>query len=223
MRTGILPDLHYPLHDEKALQWAIRTLKRAEVKKLILLGDVVTLDAVSRFSKSLRTQADFPEELEGGRRFFQRLDRVFRDVPITLLQGNHEHRLYSYLVKNAPVLAALPELQFRKLLGIPRRWKVYTYGQYVMEQGVLVQHGRKWGHSAYRQRFLYGVSSVSGHSHRLKMMSHRLANGKEIQAVELGCLCQMDQGYATLVDWTHACGWIDRGHIVVKTRGATAE
>lgn len=218
--VGLVPDIHIPKEDPAAIHWALQLLKRRGISKLVLLGDVVCLDSLSRFLKSLTTAAGLPDELKTGRRFFAKIEKMFGDIPVTLLLGNHEERLAKYLLKHAPALAELPELSFESLFRVPRRWRVVKYGDYIMEQGVLLQHGKKWGQATCRGNILLGCSSVQGHSHRVNVVHHRQANGRVITAAELGCLCSMDQGYARLVNWSHACGVIAGGAIhVITPRG----
>jgi hypothetical protein len=215
---GVLPDMHIPQENKAAVTWAIRTLQAAGITRLILLGDVINLDAVSRFLKTPEQAARLPEELLQGRRFIQRLLKAFPGLPVTYLLGNHEERLTKYICKNAPALLDLPSISFRELMVVPKSWQVVPYGSFVFEQGVLVQHGTRWGHATCRQNLALGCSSIQGHSHRARVELHRLANGTQLAACEMGCLCDFDQGYSKLNDWTHACGLIQGGHINLITR-----
>ena len=219
--VGIVPDIHIPKEDPAAIRWALQSLRKAGIRKLVLLGDVVCLDSLSRFLKSLKTAAQLPDELKVGRRFFAMVDRMFDNAQITLLLGNHEERLSKYLLKHAPALSDLPELSFPALFRVPKRWRVLKYGDFIMEQGVLLQHGKKWGRATCRGNLLLGCSSVQGHSHRVNIVHHRAANGRVITAAELGCLCQMDQGYASLVDWTQAFGILAERKIHIITPDGT--
>lgn len=217
-KAGLLPDVHLPRHNPAAVRWAVRGLRDEGLTHLYLLGDVVTFDSVSRFKKTLQTASSLPDEFKQGRQFIRWIEKQLPGVKVTYLFGNHEDRPYSNLLKNAPEWSDLPELELRRLLGIPAGWKVVPYGDYIMEQGVVVQHGKRWGRATCRQNLEFGCSSVQGHSHRVNSAQRRLADGRQIVAVELGCLCDFDQGYSKLNDWTHAVGWIEGGHIIVKTR-----
>ncbi len=198
----------------------MRELKGLNLTGLTLLGDVVTFDAVSRFSKSMLVRSSFPEEIVRGREFFKWIERRFPGIPKRLMQGNHEARLSKYLLNRAPELGDLPELIFRDLLRIPRHWKVFDWGEFTKEQGVLVQHGKLWGRNTAVRNLLLGCSSVQGHSHRSKIVTHRFAGtGKIITSAELGCLCDFDQGYAKLTDWSHACGFIRDGSVAGIIKG----
>lgn len=212
--VGILPDIHIPKEDKQAVQWALETMEEQNITKLVLIGDVITLDSVSRFSKSLSARAGLPEEIEQGQDFIKKLDRRFGGLPVVYLQGNHENRLSQFLLRKAPELGELPQLMFRTLMNVPDHWEVLDYGDFTKEQGFLIQHGTAWGQNAARRNLLLGCSVVQGHSHRFKVMSHRCAGtDKILTSCELGCLCSFDQGYAKLTDWSHACGWLKDGNL----------
>jgi len=222
--TAIIPDIHIPAEDKKAVRWAVRTLKQQNPKHVILLGDVLNLDSVSRFSKSLKDQLALPIELQRARKFLHWLAEQFPSARFTYLYGNHEARLYRYLLNHAAVLAELPELRLRHLLGIPDKWQTLDYGDYVMEQGVLLQHGKKWGRTACRQNLMFGCNSIQGHSHRVSLVQHGRPDGSVIYAAELGCLCSIKQSYTSLNDWSHACGILRKGQLTIFTpNGKRAE
>ena len=207
--VGLLPDIHIPKHDPAALAWAIRELKDQRPTKLVLLGDVISLDSVSRFTTTLSVRASLPKEIQAGSEFIRELERIFPRTPKVYLQGNHERRLSNYLLRKAPELGELPTLMFRQLLQIPDHWEVLDDGDFTKEQGVLIQHGRSWGNNAAQKNLMLGCSVVQGHSHRFKVLTHRCAGSDEIlTSCELGCLCDFDQGYSKLTNWSHACGWL---------------
>jgi hypothetical protein len=216
----VIPDIHIPAHDKRAVDWAVQTLREHKPHGITLLGDVIDLEGVSRFSKTLARRASLPKEIKLGREFFTWINKQFPKSRIRLMLGNHEDRLWKYLLRSAPELAELPELQFRNLFGVPKRWEVYRYGEFVKEQGILLMHGKKWGQALLRQNImLLGCSFVQGHSHRLKVLEHRFAGtGRQVFGAELGCLCNLKQCYAALTDWRHACGLIENKRLKVFTR-----
>ena len=217
--VGILPDLHIPKEDGAAVEWAVRELKDFNLTKLILLGDVISLDSVSRFQKSLSVRSSLPTEVARGAEFLQYLERKFPKIPKVYLQGNHEHRLSSYLLRHAPELGELPTLMFRQLLQVPQHWEVLDYGDFIKVEGFLVQHGRSWGQNAARRNLFLGCSVVQGHSHRYKVLAHRCAGSGQTQiSCELGCLCDFDQGYSKLTDWSHAYGVITQQRLMTAVR-----
>lgn len=220
-RYGILPDLHIPEHDLAATEWALAGLESAKIDGLILLGDVVSLDAVSRFQKPPKGLTILEEELEAGREFFSEVEAQFSRLRERVyLFGNHEARLSAYLIRNAPALVELPQVQLRTLLGLAWHWQTVPYGQLIERQGVIFQHGKLFGHNTCRKNLLLGKSVVQGHSHRLSVVHHRFPHGAEIASIELGCLCRYEQNYTSVTDWTHAYGILEGGRVTVVSKVA---
>jgi len=156
VRTIVLPDIHYPKHDPAALRWALRYVNELQPRRVILLGDVINLDAVSRFPMPSRVVTNFPTEIRKYRAFYQRL---VRRLP-------RDQRLQSYLVKRAPALAELPDLQLKEFLRLPKSWKIIPYPTGIWEeQGVICMHGQKYSQSCVQRYIKFGCSTVSGHSH----------------------------------------------------------
>lgn len=217
--TVILPDIHIPVDDPAAVEWALWVVREINPSKVILLGDVLDLDALSRFQKTLRRQAGLLEELDVVRDWIAEVAAEWAEREVVYLYGNHEVRLESYLLRNAPELAELPELSLRALLRIPASWTTVPYKHAYMEQGVLVEHGVRFAHGLCQSNLnRLGMSSVCGHSHRAALAHRRMPDGRVITAVESGCLSQVSMGYAPLTDWVAAVTVIDEGQVELVRR-----
>lgn len=217
--TVCIPDIHIPTHDPVALEWALRLIRELDPGRVILLGDVLDLDALSRFQKTRRREAGLIDELDEVREWIGYVERQWRKREVTYLYGNHEVRLESYLLRNAPELAELPELSLRALLCVPDRWTTVPYKHHVIEQGVLVEHGVRFAHGLCQSNLnRLGMSSVCGHSHRAAMAHRSRPDGSVITAVESGCLSKLSACYAPLTDWVQACTIIDDGRVELVRR-----
>ncbi len=214
MLTLCIPDIHIPDHDPDALSWALRTGLALRPYKVILLGDVINFDPICRFPKPPRAALTLQDELEAAQHVIRRIDQTFKAAKIVWLCGNHEERLTKYLWRNAPELADLQELALEHVLRVPVRWKVVPPMKMYREQGVFVFHGVRWSRTVldYNLRE-YGVSSVQGHSHRLDVKHHRLANGRIISAAEAGTLQKLHVNYCLSTDWCHGMAVIESGAI----------
>lgn len=214
-----LPDLHSPDHDEAALVWALHVVEEWDPYKIILLGDAVDFKSISRFPKRPSAALTFPEERKAARALIRELAKRFEGREVVYLIGNHEVRLDRYLWKHAPELCELGELAFTELLKVPEDWKVVPYNKVYMEQGVLVQHGRKFARSVLASNLAeFGCSSVQGHSHRLGVIHRRLPDGRVISAAEAGCLQRFDVDYAAVTNWTHGLAYIEDGHVGIHRK-----
>lgn len=213
-RTVCFGDTHVPQHDPAALRWALQATKELRPQKVILLGDMVDFLALSRFPKSPQQQLALQKELKAGRALIRTLEQALSKYEVVYILGNHEARPAKYLWKRAPELVDMPELAVPALLGVPNRWHIVPFGEAYLEQGALVIHGTRWGKTACQQYLSdYGMSVVAGHSHRLNLAKRRLPDGREITAVECGCLCKLKQNYSSINNWTHALAVIEGGKI----------
>lgn len=217
--TVCLPDMHVPLEDTGAMTWALAYTARLKPNHVILLGDVMDFRSLSRFPKSPAQAVALKQELKEGRRWIALFEELFRPAKITFLLGNHCLRVSKYLWKQAPELNCLPELAVPALLRVPERWRVVPYRGYVIEQGVMVTHGERYGRTATLSNLAeYGCSVITGHSHRAVLVDRRMPNGKILTGVEAGCLCKLNQGYSTTTNWVHALAVIQNGAVRLVRR-----
>lgn len=192
----ILPDVHVPYHDEEALG-AVENLMRGEnFDELVILGDLIDAYSISSFDKDTRKE-NLQVELDVAKKFLKKWRSIFLDKKITLLEGNHEHRLKRLLMKN-PGLLGLEALKIENLLGLKElEIDFYPYMEpYRVGDSVFV-HGKAVSkHSCYSgKRTLMdgGFKNVfMGHTHRAGMFFKTGFGGRR-RAIECGHLCDVDQ------------------------------
>lgn len=105
------------------------------VDEIVLLGDYADFYSVSRHKKDPRVGALLMEEVESVREGLDELDRLFPLSKKVFLEGNHEVRLESYLVEQAPALFGVTEVQMLFGLNLRPRWTFHSFGR---EQGYRV-------------------------------------------------------------------------------------
>jgi predicted phosphodiesterase len=211
--TAVIPDVHIPYQDKQAVELCLQRIKEERAGRIVILGDLVDFEAISRFSRKLEKRAAFEWELGLGRKWIKNLSRRFRGVEIHFLAGNHESRLSKYVVRNCPELSGLPQLALEEILEVPKSWRMYSYNLNAVHiDGVNYIHGRKFsGNVCMSNLKKYMGSVVQGHSHRASSQYLNLPSGKQIGAVEAGCLCDLNPAYAADVDWSHAMAWAENG------------
>jgi len=211
--TAIIPDVHIPYQDKQAVELCLQRIREERAGKIVILGDLMDFEAVSRFNRKLDKRAAFEWELRLGRKWIKNLSRRFKGAEIHFLSGNHESRLSKYVVRNCPELSGLPQLALDEILEIPKDWRTYSYNlNAVRVDGVSYTHGRKFsGNVCMANLKKYMGSVVQGHSHKTSSLYHRLPDGRLIGAVEAGCLCDLCPSYAADVSWVHAMAWAQDG------------
>jgi len=211
MKIAVINDLHIPYLDIKVTENAIRTIKDEKCEKLIIAGDLMDCEAISKFSKPLKIR-DFSKEVEQTKLWIKTFTKL--NLPIEFIIGNHCQRLERFINDKVPEFSGLPELDIKNLIELPKSWHVIPYNKHIIINGVIVKHGTKYGQNVVQQNLNFGTSTIVGHSHRLTQAHRRLYDGKIISATENGCLCQLDLDYMDHNNWTHGMCIIENNGFV---------
>lgn len=222
----IISDLH-GRHMDKKLRAALGVFLRDHaVDHLILNGDIMDGEAISRHVGKRQMQLD--DEIELVSQILADLVEDTRHVNsqarVTWIDGNHEERFYAYLAKNAYQVASLkhaPTLE--GLLDMEDLGVEYLDSRsYVeLQDGTHVQHRyllRADGPmSAVASSKAIGCGLVIGDTHRLGVGFISDRKGTRI-AVESGCLCTLDPSYM----YRKTANW-QNGFVVIRFRNGVRE
>ena len=218
--VGILSDIHVPYHDNVALRAAVKHLKKAKIKGLLLNGDFADFFTISRWQKD-PSKRDFGGELKQVRQLLEWLRQEFPKIPITAKLGNHEERLEHFLWEHAPELTNEPEM------GIDNWLRLKSFGidlvkdkRIVMVGKLPVAHGHELPRTASpvnaaRGAFMRTFHTILiGHGHRTSGHADSDLWHNEVFCWSTGCLCDMTPDYARVGNkWNH-------GAAVVRVEGS---
>ena len=188
-RTLIIPDIHAPYEDYRALHAIYKMAKKEDFDKVKIMGDLVDFYQLSKFSKDPKRITGLQQEIDVAQYHLDKLRKVHKG-DITLFEGNHEYRLKKYLMEN-PEMSSL-----KKINNIPSLLDLDEYGikykHHEMFHGILIKHGNLVRQqSAYTAKGEFdreGTSGISGHTHRLG--SYYVSNRGGAHAwFEMGHLC----------------------------------
>lgn len=208
-KTLIIPDMHCPYEDYRALEAVYQYAKDNKPDNIVLLGDVVDFYALSKFDKRPDRITGLQHEIDVAQYHLKRLNDVYKGK-IVMLEGNHEFRLMRYLNAHPEVSSLKKINNVENLLDL----KDYNidYRKHYFNHGVLFKHGhvvRK--HGAYSARGEFeseGTSGVSGHTHR--MGSHYKTDRSGNHAwFEMGHICDENQAEymeGKVPDWQKGFG-----------------
>lgn len=222
-----LADQHIPWHDRDLHAHVLAHLKDLQPDRIILLGDLMDLDSMSRHPWDASFNATFQDTLDQTHDYLKTLRDTCPKAQIDYLLGNHEDRarqkiidrireLYSvrrvgtdYSSLSLEWLLALDELGIVLHTDEDRR---YDHTQLRIAADLVARHGSKTrtggGGSvlAEMQRTTHGV--VMGHCHRLSVVRRTVNEQHGTQRVLLGAEAGTlaarvgaGLGYATLPDW----------------------
>lgn len=202
----IISDLHFPFHDKRAIEIALKDGKRNGVDSIIMLGDIVDFHGLSKFDKNpdySKTENDIDIAVQ----FFEFLRQKFKGCRLIFLEGNHELRLKMYLWRKAPALAKVPELRLRQLL------KLDQFGIEFFDNGVTLKlgglhliHGNesgiRGGINIAQTMLLRSFDSVLfANFHKRQSRDKTSLSGAEYVVHSIACLCNLRPQWFPNNDW----------------------
>lgn len=202
VREVALGDLHVPEEDGYAWELACRCVEDIQPARVILLGDMVNFDPVSRWRNAPDVVAAGlqPEIDRLHARLAELRSSVADDCRIVYIPGNHEQRLEGWLMDH-PGLHGLHALRLPALLELDRFSIEFAEGgEVAILPSLLAKHGsrvrRASGASALAelQDEFFAVSVIHGHTHRLGAVYATTRNGL-VAGYENGCLCTLEPHY----------------------------
>ena len=210
-----LTDFHVPYHNEEAIGLALEYGLSADPDEIII-SEVPDCYQVSSWKKD-PTRLPFLDELELSRKWIDKLAKKFKKQKVTYLVGNHDERLNNYLIKNAPELVGIKELELPFQLGIHKyNWQYIDNRKLMMAKSpplkighltFLHGHEVKTGWGAVNLAKIYyercRTNVVVAHHHRCQEWVVRTIAGKHEGSWLLGCLCLLSPEFLPHNDWIH--------------------
>lgn len=214
-RIGVLSDIHFPKHDEIALQNAVSFLK-GKIDVLVLNGDIADAEEFGSWAKSPKA-IQTEDSVQCVRDGLLWLLSEFPKARVIYKFGNHEERLDRYCWSRAPELVGMPHITWEGLLTIGQdlqRIEEMDRIEFVKDQRPIMAgklpifHGHELPKSLIssvnpaRGAFLRLIDTVLvGHFHRSS--SHVEYNWQRdaINCWSTGCLCDLSPQYAVINKW----------------------
>ena len=164
-RDLIIPDVHCPNHDKRALRLVEKVGQQFEFDTVICLGDLIDNEPLGRHPKTYKKKLDYSADVKSARAVRARLEALAPKRIITL--GNHDEWFNKYFAERAPEFN-LDENNIAKLLGLDN-WTVIPYKKYYKHGKVYISHDfERCGKYAAQQVLADVQNSVYfGHTHRL--------------------------------------------------------
>lgn len=196
-RALLIPDTHRPYHDKKAYALMLRVARDFKPQEIYLLGDYADFYSVTAHQKDPKLVNMLQDELVDVRQGLSQLVKLFPRTKIKYILGNHEHRLFRYLVSKAPEL--LDSLNIESMLvpdspKFARERGAIEFIQYNPAQRTSVMKSRLYarheplGASPKATISKSLCSLVYGHIHRIEETYAVGMNGKPITAFSVGWL-----------------------------------
>jgi predicted phosphodiesterase len=227
-RALVVPDQHFPLHDEKAVNCVLQAIDIVKPNIFINLGDVGEWDSVSAWRwkgkklPPLEYQLPLIEqeitEVNAGLDLF---DEKLKGVEKHMLVGNHDDWLDKFVEKNP----YLYNFTFRRACKLDeRKYHYHNYNKPLKIGKLNFIHGvftTVYHAKLHAERF--GANLVYGHTHDIQR--HTLTKlGGTVSAWSLGCLKDMTLESNIWLkgrphNWNHGFGivtWYPNGNFQVE-------
>lgn len=190
-----------PLHDVAAMNATLALARNLQPDVLVDLGDDIDLAELSRFPKdSTHFTNTIRPSLQADHDWHARLSEATPKGERHLVDSNHAKRWGDYILKNASVLAELPELKLNKILKLDEiGWEFhggYGSAEYEYADDLAFFHGTLATASG-STAFKLGQQNpdrnvVQGHAHRMETQYHTDRKGRVFGAFVVGALCRVD-------------------------------
>ena len=164
----VIPDLHTPFMDWKAVQVVAKWAKKHEPDLIIQLGDLLDFKAWSRWPKDPDDYSPH-DEFEFAIEATKRLYNLFPNMEI--LMGNHDLRIAKRALDVGFTRHILRDLQDVFPYEGWNWWSNPKERLIVNTQRgpILFQHGDEQAGNAIQKARLFGVSVVQGHDHQARI------------------------------------------------------
>lgn len=240
-RAIIIPDIHFPLQDDAAIECVIKAISIVKPQIFVCLGDVGEWKSVSPFKYKRRKRPPLEyviEDLESDQKHVNAgldiFDKALKKVKCEkkyMIEGNHDNWL-NYFVDEFPYLK---RYRFKNAVNLEERgYKYYPYGKLLRIGKAYFYHGGHYTTMYHTKQHAekLGKNIIYGHTHDVQRHGVTHVDGAH-HAWSMGCLKDMSseanmwlKGRQT--NWFHAFGIMDffengdfRLDVVDITRGKT--
>ena len=218
IRTSIASDFHFGGVNHEAVETWLRHLKETKPDRVIIAGDLLDAQRLSKFDKVPGFGDTFEDELSYTRLFLKSLREIYIGK-VDIICGNHDLRFKQLLWRNAEELSGMSGFTIPELLHFEEFGITYHdipdgaakfIDNYIEDQGFLIGHfnlARKGaGNTARGLLDTYGANIVQSHCHRMALIYKRQYD-RTLIGVECGCMCSLTPPWMKQTDWAN--GWVD--------------
>jgi predicted phosphodiesterase len=228
VRILVVPDIHFPIHDAKALDLLVRRKQDWTPDITVFLGDVLDCKALSSWKQSADTlnsiEFQLAAEIEAANPYLRELS----SFESYWIEGNHEARRRR-LIDSNPGLAGLQSLEPREFFNIPEGIRFIERGNRLKIGNCYFEHGDKILNSAKGSRHVAHAmhsrrplsNTFTGHWHcvdQYTSVAYKPSGPEAFMTATLGHLSDhAAHDYVNLPNWVKGFGeitmWKSNGKI----------
>lgn len=168
----IINDEHIPFQDQKIIDLVFDFVRDFKPDIIDDLGDTIDLWQISSFDKDPARKNTIQKDLDKYKGYLKTLRSLAPNAEIEVHLGNHGDRLRKYIWRNADALSSIVSLNMEFLLGVKEQKISLIKGaeEYRRRGNLILTHGtvvsQDSGMTARRNLKKYGLSVITGHTHR---------------------------------------------------------
>jgi len=197
-----MSDIHYPYHHPQALDLSLQLVGYVKPAIIVIGSDEFDFMRLGTFDIDQRHEFGGLDDIDIVRVYHQQLvDRLLAQSPnskLVWIFGNHDYRLYRYVLKNSPYVANTIDRAFTDMIRYQGRvWYMGETDQ-IQFNNLVIAHGTRAGLNpakAYLEMTGYQINYMAGHVHR-RTYWQRQGYHYGVQSVTGACLCQLTPHYA---------------------------
>lgn len=180
IQYATLNDVHFP-YESKAYYKALDMIgKFPDLRGIFLNGDIAEIESCSTHPKTPTAQKLLLDELDYVNKKFDQLEKMFPDIPVVVLEGNHCYRIFRFIRDVAPQMWGL--IHTPKLFRFDERgWKFVAYGPNQWHKAgkanLWLRHEPLAGGAAHAKGTAEKsyVNVLYGHTHVFQQHTHKKA------------------------------------------------
>lgn len=222
----VFGDVHGDHMDEAAVGAFLNDVEMLQPSEIVCIGDLLDCGGFLSQHKTLGVVAEldttYEQDVQSASMVLDELQKRAPTATLTLIEGNHEHRINRWICdqvlgnsKNAEYLRRL--VGPRKVLNLDERGVRYVErheyydnlsisGTIKLSPHAIAQHGEAFcgKYAAFQHLQRLGKSIFFGHTHRLCAVYTETLDGLNV-AVNTGCLCSVRPlyGLTKTTDWSN--------------------
>ncbi len=179
----IIPDLHCCDHDPKAVELCCKIVEDAKPDRVIFLGDMIDYGWASNYPYNQgELKGIFTKEVAAWMDVAGQFRSAAPSARFQAMLGNHEARMYRGFLWTHPAFVDWHGLSWDNILGLGKfdielvDYVALAHKNFMITHGVRVRG--KSGASAHGELSEeWGISGLSGHTHRLAQIYRTLFRG----------------------------------------------
>ena len=196
-RVLIIPDLHFPEHDPKALAVALAAARAIKPDRTVVLGDFLDCAQFSGHPPKCIEEArttSWADDLAGAGSVLDKLLACTKGE-LAFVEGNHEKRISKWAANSVAGRAVHDLVAPSVVFGRKKRLRYIKHGpraHYKVAPNLLAVHGWSVGAGALRKHLQLSksYSVVFGHVHRCGLETDRDLDDRVIEAWSPGFLAK---------------------------------